>query len=332
VKYKDYYATLGVERNATEAAIKAAYRKLAHKYHPDVSKEPDAEEKFKEVAEAYKTLKDPEQRAAYDRLGTHPAGEEFQPSRDWEREFNSAGAGAGFGTGAEDFDLSELFAQLRGGRAGGRGARGGARSGAGAAGMALPGQDFEIPIELSIENSFSGTELELNLRMPEYDAQGRLREVPKSVKVRIPKGATDGQRLRIPGKGGKGFGGGRDGDLYLDITLRPHPRFRVDGHDLYLDLPLAPWEAVLGAQVEIPTPGGAVRLRIPAGTQAGRQLRLPGRGLPQPGGGSGNLYALVQIVVPATQSDAERALYEQLKASSNFDPRARFGEESGDAH
>lgn len=331
MKYKDYYATLGVERNANEAAIKSAYRKLAHKYHPDVSKEPDAEEKFKEVAEAYKTLKDPEQRAAYDRLGAHPPGEDFQPSRDWEREFNNAGAGAG----AEEFDLSELFAHLRGGRAGGAGSARSGRAGggrAGGAGISLPGQDFELPVSLKIEDSFNGTELELNLGMPEYDAQGRLHEVPQLVKVRIPKGATDGQRLRIPGKGGKGFNGGRDGDLYLTIRLQTHTLYRVDGHDLFLDLPLAPWEAVLGAEIEIPTPGGTVRLKIPAGTQAGRQLRLPGRGLPLPRGGSGNLYALVQIVVPSAQNDKERALYEQLAADSGFNPRANFGKESGHAH
>lgn len=313
MKFKDYYASLGLQRGASEEDIKKAYRRLARKYHPDVSKEPGAEEKFKEIAEAYQTLKDAEKRAAYDQLGSHPAGEEFQPPPGWREHYSEAPFSA------EDLDLSDLFAHLHG--TGRRGAR-----------MQMPGQDYEIGVAITIEQAFDGTQIDLELSMPEYDAEGRLRRVPHTFKARIPRGATDGQRLRLPGKGGKGLNGGRDGDLYLNISLRPHALYRASGHDLYLDLPLAPWEAVLGTSVDVPTPGGMVRLKIPPGTQAGRQLRLPQRGLPKPRGGEGDLYAIVQIVVPSVVSDADRELYRRLGGDSGFDPRAHFTVETGHAH
>jgi curved DNA-binding protein len=319
MKYKDYYASLGLERGASDDDIKKAYRRLARKYHPDVSKEAGAEEKFKEIAEAYQTLKDPEKRAAYDQLGSHAAGQEFEPPPSWQQQYS------GTPFSADDIDLSDLFAHLRGGGVGG-GARGrGAR-------MPMPGHDYEIAVAISIDEAFNGTQIDLDLNMPEYDEQGRLHRVPRTVRARIPKGATDGQRLRLPGKGGKGLNGGRDGDLYLNISLRPHPLYRANGHDLYLDLPLAPWEAVLGTSVEVPTPGGVVRLKVPAGTQAGRQLRLPQRGLPTPKGGHGDLYAIVQIVVPGTIGDAEREFYQKLADISGFDPRGHFAVETGHAH
>ena len=330
MKYKDYYAVMGLARGASEGDIKKSYRRLARKYHPDVSKEPGAEEKFKDVAEAYQTLKDPEKRAAYDQLGQRPAGEEFQPPPDWRQQWQGGGAGPGGTSGgsggfgpegfsADDLDLSDLFAHLRGGRAGGAGPGFGTQGASGA----MPGQDYEIPVKISIEDAFQGTEINLDLSMPEYDDQGRLRRVPRAFKARVPKGATDGQRLRVPGKGGKGFNGGRNGDLYLDIALKPHSLYRVSGHDLYMDLALTPWEAVLGTSVEVTTPGGVVRLKVPAGTQAGRQLRLPHRGLPTPKGGQGDLYAVVEIAVPSVVNDEERALYEQLAGASSFDPRAQ---------
>ena len=314
MKYKDYYASLGLERGASEEDIKKAYRRLARKYHPDVSKEAGAEEKFKEVAEAYQTLKDPEKRAAYDQLGSHPAGQEFNPPPNWQQQYTETPFSS------EDIDLADLFSHLRGG-ATGRGAR-----------MSMPGQDYEIGVAITVEEAFHGTQIDLDLNMPEYDEQGRLRRVPRAFKARIPKGATDGQRLRLPGKGGKGMQGGRDGDLYLNITLRPHALYRASGHDLFLDLPLAPWEAVLGTSVEVPTPGGVVRLKVPAGTHAGGQLRLPGRGLPKPKGGEGDLYAIVQIVVPSVVGTPERELYRKLAEASNFDPRAHFAVEAGHAH
>ena len=237
MKYTDYYAALGVERGASADEIKKAYRRLAQKYHPDVSKEPGAESKFKEVAEAYQTLKDPEKRAAYDALGSRPQGEEFRPPPDWTRQHGGNGSEQ---FSFDDIDFADLFSRF--GARGTQGARGG-----------MPGQDFEVPVEISIEDAFRGTTLSLSLSMPEYDANGQLRRVPHTVKARIAAGAVDGQRLRLPGKGGKGFRGGRDGDLYLDISLKPHRLYRATGHDLYLDLPLSPSEAALGTSLEIPT-------------------------------------------------------------------------------
>ena len=309
MKYKDYYAALGVDRNAKADEIKKAYRKLARKYHPDVSKEKDAKEKFQDVAEAYETLKDAEKRAAYDQLGSYQAGQDFRPPPGWEQQFNE---GQG---GFEGIDLADLFASLRGARGGIRGA---ARSD-----MPLPGEDFEVTARITLEQAYHGTMLELNLQMAEYDAQGRVRRVPHAFTARIPKGVTEGERLRLPGKGGKGMNGGRDGDLYLNIAVAPHAFFRVSGRDLYLDLPLAPWEAVLGTTVDIPTPGGTVRLKIRPGTQAGQQLRLAKRGLPKPGA-EGDLYAIVQIAVPADVSESEQALYRELGSSSLFNPRAHL--------
>jgi curved DNA-binding protein len=316
MKYKDYYSALGVERTASEAEIKKAYRQLARKYHPDVSKEPGAEEKFKEISEAYNALKDVEKRAAYDQLGTQQPGQDFRPPPGWEQQFG----GAEFSF--DDIDLEDLFAGLRGARrqAGTRGAS-----------MQMPGQDYEVSVHVTLEEAYRGTEVNLELSVPEYDEHGIPHRVPHTIKARIPKGATDGQRLRLAGKGGKGYNGGRDGDLYLNIVLHPHPLFRVSGHDLYLDLPLTPWEAVLGASVEVPTPGGPVRLKIPAGTRAGQHLRLPKRGLPKPHTGEGDLFAIVQISVPGGVSERERALYRQLAEASTFDPRGHFNAEARDA-
>jgi len=208
-----------------------------------------------------------------------------------------------------------LFAGLRGG-----GSRPGWREG----NLSMPGQDYEVAVPITLEQAYSGTEVNLDLNVPAYDARGHLRRVPQTFKARIPKGATEGQRLRIAGKGGQGINGGRAGDLYLNISLRPHALYRANGHDLYLDLPLAPWEAVLGASVEVPTLGGAVRLKVPPGTAAGQRLRLPKRGLPRPRGTEGDLYAIVQIVVPATVADQESALFKQLAATSKFNPRSHF--------
>jgi curved DNA-binding protein len=305
MKYTDYYAALGVERGASADEIKKAYRRLAQKYHPDVSKEPGAEARFKEIGEAWQTLKDPEKRAAYDELGSRPQGEEFRPPPGWGRQ--QGGEPFQF----DNMDFADLFARF--GAGGARGGFAGGRAG-------MPGQDFEVPVEISLEDAFRGTTLSLNLSMPEYDAQGTARRVPHTVKARIAPGAVDGQRLRLPGKGGKGFKGGRDGDLYLDITLKPHALYRATGHDLYLDLPLAPWEAALGATVTVPTLAGAVNLKVPPGASSGQKLRLAGRGLPIPRGGAGDQFAVLQIVVPPAD-ERERALYEQLSKGSTFNPR-----------
>lgn len=321
MKYKDYYAILGVKRDASADDIKKAYRKLAQKYHPDVTKDPQGEEKFKDLSEAYQTLKDDEKRAAYDQLGSaYQPGQDFRPPPDWEKQFAAGGGREGFSF--EDLDLGDLFESL-------------SRRGAGAsrqrASMQFPGEDYEAVVRLSLDDAYRGTQVELNLNVPEADAQGHVRRVPKTIKARIPKGATNGQRLRLRGLGGKGINGGRDGDLYLDIALDPHPVFRPDGHDLYLDLPLAPWEAALGATVETPTLDGAVNLKIPPGTTSGRKLRLAKKGLPRPGGGEGDLYAIVQIVNPTVLTDRERELFKSLAESSRFDPRAHFARERSDA-
>ena len=309
MKYKDYYAALGVERTATAEQIKAAYRKLARKFHPDVSKEKDAEEKFKEVAEAYEALKDPEKRAAYDQLGRHAPGDEFRPPPDWQQSFGETQFSF------DDVDLADLFANLAGhSRSGGRRASNAPR----------PGQDFEAAVRLTFDQAYGGTEIELDMAVPEPDANGFLRRVPRKIKVRVPKGVIDGQKLRVPGKGGKGSNGGRDGDLYLDIQVETHPLYRTEGLDLYMDLPLAPWEAVLGADVELPTPSGRISLKVPAGTRAGQKLRLAGRGLSRPDASSGHMYAVAQIVVPTVVDERQRTLFGQLKDASTFNPRAHM--------
>jgi len=315
MKYKDYYATLGVAKDASADDIKKAYRKLARKYHPDVSKETDAKEKFQDVSEAYETLKDAEKRAAYDQLGSFQPGQDFQPPPGWEQQFSQGGFSF------DDLDLADLFASLGGARA--RGGFGGARA---RADIPIPGEDYEVAAQVTLEQAYHGTVVELNLQMPEYDQHGRLRRVPHNFSARIPKGVADGERLRLAGKGGTGFNGGRNGDLYLNIRLLPHKLFRATGRDLYLDVPLAPWEAVLGTTVEIPTLGGPVRLRVRPNTQAGQQLRLAKRGLPKPGH-EGDLYAIVQIVVPPESSAEEQALYRQLGKASKFNPRAHLEEE-----
>lgn len=316
MRYKDYYEILGVPRAASAEEIKRAYRRLARKYHPDVSKEADAAEKFKDIAEAYQTLKDTEKRAAFDQLGQPRSGEQFRPPPDWQERYRDAPSAF------EDMDLADLFAGLQGGRF---------RAGQASTNIPVDGQDYEVSVPISLADAYHGTQVNLDLSLPEYDAQGVPHRAPHTFKARIPKGASDGQRLRVPGKGGKGLNGGHDGDLYLNISLRPHHLFRVAGHDVYLDLPLAPWEAALGTSVELPTPGGPVRLKIQPGASSGRQLRLPGRGLPRPQGGAGDLFAIVQIVMPAALNQRQQELFKQLGASSEFNPRAHYQQEVGHA-
>ena len=302
MKYKDYYKILGVQRGASDDEIKKAYRKLARKYHPDVSKEPNAKEKFQEVSEAYETLRDKEKRAAYDSLGSgFRQGQDFRPPPDWFDRFGGGGK-------AEDLhgvDLGELFESM------GLFGRAQRRSGGFGRRSAFPGEDYEVPVRLTLEEAYRGTE-----RTVQLDGRG--------FTARIPRGATDGQRLRLRGKGGPGMNGGPAGDLYLQIALEPHALYRASGHDLDIDVPLAPWEAALGAEVEVPTLEGRVTMKVPPGSKAGQKLRLAGKGLPRPGGGAGDLYAVLSIAVPATLTDSERKLYEELRKTSRFDPRLRF--------
>jgi curved DNA-binding protein len=301
VKYKDYYKVLGVARGAGEDEIKKAYRKLARKYHPDVSKEPNAKEKFQEVSEAYETLRDKDKRAAYDSLGSgFRPGQDFRPPPGWFDRFGSGGQ-----EDLRDADLSDLFEQM--GLFGRAGAR---RQGFGRSAR-IPGEDYEAVVHLTIEDAARGVEHELHLN-------------GQAFRARIPRGATNGQRLRLRGKGGPGMNGGAPGDLYLHIVLDPHPLYKASGHDLDLDVPIAPWEAALGAQVDVPTLDGTVRMKVPPGSQSGQKLRLAGKGLPRPGGGAGDLYAVLSITVPASPTGEEKALFEQLRVTSRFDPRSRF--------
>ena len=311
MQYKDYYKILGVKRDAAEDEIKKAYRKLARKYHPDVSKEKNAEEKFKEVNEANEVLSDVEKRAAYDNLGSYQPGQDFRPPPGW-------GGGQGGRGGQPDFnnmDFGDLFSQMFGGAHGQH--RGGGR------GFAQTGQDFEMAFEITLEEAFEGAEKTLQLEIPEPGAQGTMVRVPRTIKVRIPKGATEGQRLRLAGKGGAGQHGGGPGDLFLRISFLPHAWFKPsEAHDLTMDVPLAPWEAALGASVDIPTLAGTVRLKVKPGSRSGQKMRLTGKGLPKVKEGYGDLYAVFQIVTPETLSEKERQLFEELQQVSAFKPRS----------
>ena len=306
MKYKDYYAALGVARDADTDAIKKAYRKLARQHHPDVSKDPGAEARFKDVAEAYATLRDADKRAAYDALGRRRGGEDFSPPPRWQHEFG----GDAFGeSGIGDLDLSDLLDTLTRGR-GGRSRH---------QTVPMRGRDYETSVRLSLEDAHRGTTV--NLDVTHEDGT-------RTLAVTVPPGVTDGQRLRLRGKGGAGRHGGPAGDIYLHIAFAPHPVFRTDGHDLLFDLPLAPWEAALGAEMEVPTLDGPVLLTVPPGTQSGRKLRLRGRGLATGNGGRADLYATARIDVPASLTPRERELFEELARESRFDPRAVVAKEA----
>jgi curved DNA-binding protein len=321
VEFKDYYKVMGVARDATEAQIKQAYRKLARKYHPDVSKERDAEARFKEVGEAYEVLRSPEKRAAYDQLGSGPRpGQDFRPPPDFGTGFEFSGAGPGDGGG----DYSDFFESLFG-RA--------ARSGAGRAGRPgfdpSHGEDHHAKVLLDLEASLEGGSRSLTLRVPEIDSEGRVTARERVLNVRVPKGILPGQTIRLAGQGASPLGAdpgeskGKPGDLYIEVEFQPHPLYRVEGRDLYVDLPVAPWEAALGATVKTPTPGGVVDLKIPPGAQAGMKLRLRGRGIPA--SPPGDLYAVLQIALPKATDDKGKAAYRALAEAMPFNPRASLG-------
>ncbi|MEA2383866.1 MAG: curved DNA-binding protein [Solirubrobacteraceae bacterium] len=320
---RDHYEALGVGRDASEDDIRRAYRRLARQYHPDVNKEPGAEDRFKEVSEAYEVLRDSEKRAQYDRYGAN-----WRAAREAERQGRGPRArpGGGGGGGFEDFEgfsgggggggfddvrvefgeggVEDLFEGLFG-RGRGRGRRGG-----GFDGFAMRGSDAEAELELTLEEAARGGRRRISL------GDGR------DFEVEIPRGVRDGQRIRLAGEGGAGAGDGPSGDLFLRVRIRPHPRFRLEGRDLYVDLPVAPWEAALGAEVEVPTLDGTARVKVPPGSSSGRRLRLRGEGFPTgPGGDAGDLYAVVKIMVPKKPSKKERELFEQLAKVSKFDPR-----------
>ncbi|MDL2337603.1 MAG: DnaJ C-terminal domain-containing protein [Pseudomonadota bacterium] len=308
MEFKDYYATLGVKRTASADEIKRAYRKLARKFHPDVSKEPDAEAKFKDVSEAYEALIDPEKRAAYDDIGQRrDRGQGFEPPPGSGFEFSGRDGGP-----ADDAAFSDFFESLFGHR--GRAAPGPGRSGTGAG-------DHHAKVLIDLEDACRGARRTISLRMPVIDDQGQMTLHERQLEVNIPKGVRDGQHLRLSGQGGTGHGGGPAGDLYLEISIRPHPHFRLDGRDLYLNLPISPWEGALGASVLVPTPDGTLQLGIPAGSWSGRKLRLKGKGLP--GQPPGDLYAVLQVTAPPVQTQADRDAYNALaQAHTDFNPRS----------
>src|SRR5690606_9149710 len=312
MKFRDYYEILGVDRNATQDEIKRAYRKLARKYHPDVSKEPDAEARFKEIGEAHEVLRDPEKRAAYDRMGQHwRAGQDFQPPPDWDAGFEFSGTG--FDTDAGDY--SDFFEALFGSRM--RQAQARQRR---AKSMPRQGQDHHAKVLIDLEDAYRGGRRTVRLATPTIGADGHLVVQERELDVTIPRGIRAGQHLRLAGQGAPGIAGGPPGELYLEIEFREHPRYRVDGRDVYVDLPLAPWEAALGATVPVRTPEGSVELTVPPGSQAGRKLRLRGKGIPsQP---PGDLYAVVSIVLPPTTTEAQKEAWRAAAKAFEFDPRA----------
>ena len=324
MEFKDYYAVMSVEKSATPEDIKRAHRKLARKYHPDVSKEKDAEARFKELAEAYDVLKDPEKRAAYDRLGAnYKAGQEFQPPPDWAGSQPERGGYTQSFQDGEGQDHSAFFDSLFKGMGRGQGA--GQQSSNEA--FDMHGQDQHAKIQIDIEDSYKGATRTLQLRVQVAGSDGRPRLDDRTIEFVIPKGIRAGQHIRLAAQGGPGMGRGSPGDLYLDVEMLPHPLYRTDGYDVLMDLPIAPWEAALGAEVIAPTPTGQVEIKIPAGSTSGRKLRVKGRGLP--GKTPGDFYFVLKITQPIASSDADKKAYSDLQAAFNtFNPRMQIEEHS----
>lgn len=322
VKFRDYYEVLGVPRTATQEEIQRSYRKLARKYHPDVSKAEGAEDKFKEINEAYEVLKDPEKRKKYDQLGPDwKTGQDFRPPPGWDVHFDFGQAGGersdfqwGGAGGYSDF-FETLFGSRRF-----RETHGGARRPGGAV-WRQAGADQEATLRITLEDAFHGATRSVTLQSQTVTPEGRISVQEKTYDVKIPPGILPGQRIRLSGQGSEGLGGGPPGDLYLKIEIEPHPVYRLSGRDITVDLPVTPWEAVLGAEVQIKTPSGPVTLKVPPGTQSGRKLRLRGRGMPNPRGEPGDLFAVVNIMVPTRLSKREKDLYEELQKASSFNPR-----------
>ena len=311
MEFKDYYKVLGVERTATADDIKKSFRKLARKHHPDMSKAPDAQVRMQELNEAHEVLRDPQKRAAYDKLGKRGVnGQDFRPPPDWDAGFEFSGGPAGAGPGG----FSDFFEALFG-AAQRRGARPGPRS----ASFAARGEDHHAKIVIPLEDAFRGATRTLSLSNPEMSADGHVVLRERQLSVAIPKGIRPGQQIRLAGQGEPGHGGGPAGDLFLEVQFEPHARFRVDGRDVYLTLPVAPWEAALGATVTVPTPDGAVEMTVPADSQTGRRLRLKARGIP--GAPPGDFYVVLEVVLPPGSSDKAKVIYGQMAKDLAFDPR-----------
>ncbi len=319
VQFKDYYTILGVERSTSQDGIKKAYRKLARKFHPDVSKESGAEERFKEITEAYEVLGDEANRKKYDQLGsTWKQGQEFSPPPGWENahfEYHTPGdVGSVFENfgGPSDF-FETLFGGANGNRRGAANQSGTRRS---------RGADYEADMTISLEDAFHGGKKRFSLQTADVDAAGKLNRKQKTYDVAIPRGAVNGSRIRLAGQGGPGRGSGPPGDLYVRVHIAPHPLFRLDGRQLHMTVPVSPWEAALGAKLDVNVIDGAATLSIPPGVQSGQRLRLRGKGLPGTNGKAhGDLIATVQIRVPKTLSVEEQRLFGELATASSFNPR-----------
>ena len=329
MEYRDYYQIMGVARTATADEIKKAYRRLARKFHPDVSKEKDAEKKFKEVQEAYEVLKDPEKRAAYDQLGSdYKQGQQFRPPPDWGSGFEFRGgprqgrARAGGAQTEEAFEDAEGFSDFFSSLFGARGFSGGAGTGFGGAG-ARTARDHHARVDIDLEEAYSGTTRTLELKRPDLKPDGTLDLKTHTVKVTIPAGVTEGQLIRLAGQGERSPNGGKPGDLYLEVHMKPNRLFQLDGRDVTLTLPIAPWESALGATVTVPTLGGGVDMRIPPNSQSGQKLRLRGRGLP--GQTPGDQYIQLKVVVPPANTPEAKAVFEEMKQKLDFNPRTDLG-------
>jgi curved DNA-binding protein len=322
MEFKDYYKVLGVERNASDDEIKKAFRRLARKHHPDISKAADASARMQELNEAHEVLRDKEKRAAYDRVGQGAqAGQAFHPPPGWDSGFEFSGGPDGLGAHGDSADHSAFFEALFGAAR-----RGGARDRAGQ-GFDQPrarrGQDHHAKIVVPLEDAFHGATRELSLHSPEMDAAGNVALHERTLQVAIPKGIRAGQLIRLAGQGSASMGDAPRGDLYLEVGFAPHPHWHVDGRDVHFTLRVAPWEAALGATVHVPTPDGTVEMNVPAGSQTGRRLRLRGRGIP--GSPPGDFYVLLEVVLPPANDDKARAIYRQMARDLAFDPRATVG-------
>ncbi len=325
MEYKDYYEVMGVSRTASPDDIKRSYRKLARKYHPDVSKEANAEEKFKEVQEAYEVLKDPKKREAYDQLGSQwKSGQEFRPPPGWQG-FGDFGAGGGGGASFEGVDLggfSDFFESFFGSR-GGHAPR--SRQQHAHREFHMRGSDQHAKIGITLEEAYNGGAKSVHLQTQEVDAQGHVQHKTRTLKINIPKGVVPGQQLRLSQQGAPGMGGAPAGDLFLEIEILPHHLFTLEGHDVYINLPITPWEAALGSKINVPTLGGPVDMKIAPNSQGGQKLRLKGRGLTsktQPG----DQYVLLQIMTPPAETESQRELYEKMAQEMPYNPRQHFSQ------
>jgi curved DNA-binding protein len=320
MEYKDYYKILGVERDATQDDIKRAYRKLARTLHPDINKEPGAEAKFKDLGEAYEVLKDPEKRTAYNELGANwKQGQDFRPPPNWDQGFEFSGGGY---TNANSAQFSDFFEGLFGQAQARRGGRGDFGGGARREYHAQ-GEDHHAKVVIDLRDAYTGAKRSITLRVPEVDDAGHVAVKDRTLNVTIPKGVREGQHIRLAGQGAPGMGKGQPGDLYLEVQFAPDPLFKVEGKDVYLDLPVTPWEAALGGSVKAPTPEGAVMLKIPPGSTKGRTMRLKGKGIP--GNPPGDMHAILKIETPPADTDKAKEIYQNMERELPFNPRAGMG-------